>query len=65
MKTGVTAREGVRVRVASCPAAFECPPCAGEVLAWVVDLTRPPVSPADLFGRLTPDERARAVRYKI
>jgi 4'-phosphopantetheinyl transferase len=57
--------ESVRVRVASCPAAFDYIPRAGEVSAWVVDLARPPVHPDDLFRRLTPDEQARALRYKI
>ena len=65
MKSRVGACAGTRVRVANCPAAFDFAPRAGEVSAWVVDLTRPPVSPDELFGRLTPDEQARAVRYKI
>ena len=56
---------GVRLRVAACPAAFARPPAADEVYAWVVDLARPPVEPAELFARLTAEERARAVRYKI
>jgi 4'-phosphopantetheinyl transferase len=53
----------VRVRVAPCPAAFACPPAADEVLAWVVDLACPPVPPDELFARLVPEERARALRY--
>ncbi len=58
-------RSGVRLRVAACPAVFARLPAADEVFAWVVDLARPPVEPADLFDRLTADEQARAVRYKI
>lgn len=55
----------MRVRVTDCPASFGHAPQADEVFAWVVDLTRPPVSPDDLFARLTPDEQARALRYKV
>ena len=65
MKNGAGACESVRVRVANCPATFARAPRAGEVLAWIVDLTRPPVGPDELFGRLTAHEQARAVRYKI
>jgi 4'-phosphopantetheinyl transferase len=54
-----------RVRVAECPVAFRCAPAAGEVLAWVIDLARPPVPRDELFARLTADERERALRYKI
>lgn len=57
--------ECVRVRVERCPAAFHAHTHADEVFAWVVDLGRPPVHPDDLFRRLTPDEQARALRYKI
>jgi 4'-phosphopantetheinyl transferase len=57
--------ECVRVRVAACPADFARPPAPGEAFAWQVDLARPPVAAAELFARLTPDERARALRYKI
>jgi 4'-phosphopantetheinyl transferase len=55
----------VRVRVMPCPAAFSCPPALDEALAWVVDLARPPVNPDVLFTRLSPDEQARAARYRI
>ncbi|MBY0456949.1 MAG: hypothetical protein K2V38_06405, partial [Gemmataceae bacterium] len=56
----------IRVRVAPCPATFGARPGGGdEVLAWVVDLARPPVAPEVLFERLTADEQARATRYKI
>lgn len=65
MKIDAGACEGVRVRVASCPAAFDRAPGAGEVFAWVVDLTSPPVGPDELFSRLTLLEQARATRYKI
>jgi 4'-phosphopantetheinyl transferase len=65
MKIDVGTCAGVRVRVASCPAAFDCAPCADEVFAWVVDLTAPPVGPEELFSRLTPLEQSRAARYKI
>jgi 4'-phosphopantetheinyl transferase len=64
----VTARDPlgpVRVRVSADPAAFARPPAADEVLAWMVDLARPPVHPDELFGRLVPDEQVRAVRYRI
>jgi 4'-phosphopantetheinyl transferase len=57
--------ERVCVRVSACPATFARAPVSNEVLAWVVDLCRPPVGPDELFRRLTADERARAVRYKI
>jgi 4'-phosphopantetheinyl transferase len=55
----------VRVRVAACPTGFARAPASGEVFAWVVNLARPPLHPDELFGRLTPDEQARACRYKI
>ena len=55
----------VCVRVERCPAEFAHHPHADEVFAWVVDLCRPPVHPDELFRRLTPDEQARALRYKI
>ncbi|HEY1186600.1 MAG TPA: 4'-phosphopantetheinyl transferase superfamily protein [Gemmata sp.] len=55
----------VRVRVAPCPAAPGCVPAENEVFAWVVDLARPPVRTDDLFRRLTAEEQARALRYKI
>src|SRR4051794_10025297 len=62
----ITATNGcIRVRVGSCPAAFHCAPHDDEVLAWVIDLARPPVHPAELFSRLTPEEQTRAKRYKI
>lgn len=54
-----------RVRVASCPAAFGGLPCADDVFVWVVDLERPPVAADELFRRLTAEEQARALRYKI
>ncbi len=57
--------ENVRVRVAACPVGFARPPEVGEVFAWVVDLTRPPVRSDELHARLTPDEQLRAARYKI
>lgn len=62
MGTGET--QHVRVRVTACP---ERPRAARaeDVHAWVVDLARPPVSPADLYARLTPEERVRADRYRI
>ena len=56
---------GVCLRVAACPAAFARAPAADEVFAWVVDLARPPVAADELFRRLTAEEQARAVRYKI
>jgi len=59
------ARKRVCVRVAACPASFARAPDADEVLAWVVDLGRPPVSFDELFARLTEDEQARALRYRI
>jgi 4'-phosphopantetheinyl transferase len=57
--------EGVRVRMAECPAAFARAPQTGEVFAWVIDLARPPVGPEELLARLTPEEKSRAARYKI
>jgi 4'-phosphopantetheinyl transferase len=63
--TGAGVCSGVRVRVANCPTVFDRAPHAGEVFAWTVDLTRPPVHPDELFRRLTPDEQARAMRYKV
>ncbi len=57
--------DSIRVRVAPCPAAFAAAPAPDEVLAWVVDLERPPVPPDELFARLVPEERARALRYRI
>ncbi len=54
-----------RVRVSACPAVFRCAPAAGEVLAWLIDLARPPVPRDDLFARLTPEEQERALRYKM
>jgi 4'-phosphopantetheinyl transferase len=65
MKTECGASRDVRVSVAACPATFARAPEINEVFAWVVDLTRPPVPPAELFRRLTTDERARAERYLI
>ena len=65
MKMDVGTCGGVRVRVTDCPAAFGPAPRADEVLAWVVDLGRPPVHPDELFRRLTADEQARATRYKV
>ncbi|WP_171470190.1 4'-phosphopantetheinyl transferase family protein [Frigoriglobus tundricola] len=53
------------MRVERCPTAFARRPHPDEVFAWVVDLCRPPVHPDELFRRLTPDEQARALRYKI
>jgi 4'-phosphopantetheinyl transferase len=58
-------QSSVRVRVAACPAAFARTPTADEVFVWVVDLCRPPVEPDELFRRLTAEEQARALRYKI
>jgi 4'-phosphopantetheinyl transferase len=55
----------VRVRVAACPAGFARAPASGEVFAWVIDLARPPAHPDELFAQLTPEEQARARRYKI
>lgn len=54
------------MRVTPCPASFECAPAPGadEALAWVVDLTRPPVPFDALFERLIPPERTRADRYR-
>jgi 4'-phosphopantetheinyl transferase len=65
MKIGVAPCAGARVRVADCPAEFGPAPCVGEVFAWVVDLLRPPVQLGELLRRLTPNEQARALRYKI
>lgn len=62
---GVGTCRGVRVRVAPCPPVFDRAPGAGEVLAWVIDLARPPVPPDELLARLTPAEQGRAARYKI
>lgn len=64
MNTDVTGG-AVRVRVADCPAAFGRAPAAGEVLAWAVDLARPPLEFDQLFARLTPAEQERALRYKV
>jgi 4'-phosphopantetheinyl transferase len=68
-RVGMTGEAGglgnVRVRVAACPAGFARAPASGDVFAWVVDLTRPPVPPEELFRRLTAEERVRACRYKI
>jgi 4'-phosphopantetheinyl transferase len=58
-------QDGVRVRVAACPAAFAHTPAANEVFVWLVDLCRPPISEDELFRRLTLEEQARAMRYKI
>jgi 4'-phosphopantetheinyl transferase len=59
-----TGGECVRVSVAACPARPRAP--AGDaVTAWVVDLARPPVPVEELHVRLTPDECARAARYRI
>jgi len=41
------------------------PPTAGAVHVWVVDIDRPPCDPADLAACLTPDECARAARYRF
>lgn len=57
--------EPLRLRVATHADECRAGPAPGEVLALVVDLARPPVPRADLFELLTPDERARALRYKI
>lgn len=54
-----------RVRVAPCPAAFGRLPGADDVFVWVVDLERPPVPADELFRRLTAEEQARALRYRI
>jgi 4'-phosphopantetheinyl transferase len=55
------------VRVAACPAAFGHAPAVGadEVWVWLIDLARPPVPADELFQRLTVEEQARALRYKI
>jgi 4'-phosphopantetheinyl transferase len=58
-------QSGVRVRVTACPAAFAHQPAADEVFVWAVDLARPPVEPDELFRRLTPNEQARALRYRV
>ncbi|MBX9623459.1 MAG: 4'-phosphopantetheinyl transferase superfamily protein [Gemmataceae bacterium] len=52
----------MRVVVHSGPfAPPRCPPPAGEVHLWALDLDR---LPAELAEALTPDERDRAARYK-
>ncbi len=40
-------------------------PAADEVRVWVVPLDAPPVAAEMLLACLTPDERARADRYKV
>src|SRR5262249_34235645 len=64
MKSAAEECGAVRVRVALCPPVWIGVPGLNEVLAWVVDLLRPPVEPAVLFRELTTEEQTRALRYK-
>ncbi|MBN9520058.1 4'-phosphopantetheinyl transferase superfamily protein [bacterium] len=56
----------MRVRVFPCSAdPAPTPPGPGECHVWVIDLDRPPLPADALAGLLTPDEQARAARYRV
>lgn len=56
----------MRARVLPCPAdPPSTPPASGECHVWMIDLDRPPL-PADVLATLlTPEEQARAARYRV
>lgn len=56
----------MRVRVLPCPAdPTPAPPIPDECHVWTIDLDRPPLPAAALAALLTPDEQARAARYRV
>lgn len=64
-KGKVRMREASGLRVVSAAWGEPAAPVGGEVRVWTIPLDDPPVPTAVLFDSLTPDERARAARYKV
>ena len=56
---------GVRVVVGPYLGSMAAVPHADEVRAYVIRLDEPPISIEELHACLTPDEQARAERYKV